>query len=521
MDNAETVTPIERARSPARLLVVSNRLPVVLKKNKANGAWTSHPGSGGLVSALMPVLRDRGGVWVGWPGVVDEPQAIDDYLAAASGESGYGLRGVHLTGEEIAGFYEGFSNEIIWPLFHDLPRSVRFDPGHWQAYREVNRKFAERVAGVRKQGDVIWVHDYHLFGVAAGLRRLHVTDRIGFFLHIPFPPPDIFLKLPWRADILSALLEYDLLGFQTMRDCRNFLRCLRVLYRVRVKGHGQVQSLEATPLTRQVGKPRVKSLRIGSFPISIDFGHFERLAKSPETERRLAELEHQKAGRRVILSVDRLDYTKGLLAKLRAFRLALERFPALRETTVLSMHVVPSRETIPEYHRLRTDLEQLISEINGEWSRPGWIPIHYYYHELSAAELSACYRRSNIMFVSPLKDGMNLVAKEYCASHTDNDGVLILSEFAGAAAELHRSALLVNPYDTERTAECIYRATTLEREEIVTRMKHLRGHIRRHDIYTWVNSYLNAMAGRDLDDFPRIGDYVPGLPPESQVAGFN
>jgi len=520
VNQAETVTPLTRARSPARLLVVSNRLPVVLNKNKANGEWTSQPGSGGLVSALMPVLRDRGGVWVGWPGIVEEHHAVDTYLDAVSGEAGYGLKGVHLTGKDVAGFYEGFSNEIIWPLFHDLPMTCRFEPGHWRAYQRVNANFARQVAAVRKQADVTWVHDYHLMGVAARLRRLGISGRIGFFLHIPFPPPDIFLKLPWRADILSGLLDYDLIGFQTLRDCRNFQRCLKTLYRVRVRGKGQVQDLEVVPLSRDVAGARARRLRTGSFPISIDFGQFDRIARRDETLERIAELESLKPGIRMFLSVDRLDYTKGLLEKLQAFRLALERYPPLRGSAVLSMHVVPSRETIPDYHRLRTDLEQLISQINGEWSRPGWIPVHYYYHSMPVEELTAFYRRADVMLVSPLKDGMNLVAKEYCASHPENDGILILSEFAGAAAELQHGALLINPYDTERMAESICLAAMLDRANVSRRMSELRAHIRRHDIYRWVNAYLNAMAGRAIDDFPRIADYVPGLPPEGLVAGL-
>jgi trehalose 6-phosphate synthase/phosphatase len=520
MREPENVTRLTDQRPPGRLLVVSNRLPVVIHKSKDSGAWTSEIGSGGLVSALMPVLRDRGGMWVGWPGVLDSPADIDDYLDSLSGETGYGLRGVHLDSGEIEGFYEGFSNEIIWPLFHDLPVDGRFDPGHWEAYRKVNRKFAKHVAQVRKPGDVIWVHDYHLVGVGAVLRRLGVSERIGFFLHIPFPPPDLFMKLPWRGEMLSGLLEYDLVGFQTMRDMRNFLRCLRAMYQLKIKGDGQVKKLTAVPLSAELGDADIRTLRVGSFPISIDFRHYEALARSPATGTRLEELRRQKGDLRVILSVDRLDYTKGLLAKLDAFALALERYPSLRKATVLSMHVIPSRENIRDYRRLHEDVEQLVSKINGAWSRPGWIPVHYYYRSLPSEELSAYYRRANIMLVSPLKDGMNLVAKEYCASHPDNDGVLILSEFAGAAAELQRGALLVNPYDIERVAERIYQATTLGTDEISQRMEAMRGQIRHHDIFAWVNAYLNAIAGRALDDFPRIPDYVPGLPPEELAAGL-
>ena len=495
--------------------MVSNRLPVVFEKNNHKGGWSSKPGSGGLVSALMPVLRDRGGVWVGWTGVEGEQAFLAPYLEELSEQVGYGLEGVYLNKSEVKGFYEGFSNEIIWPLFHDLPVDCRFNPRHWEAYRQVNRKFASKIAEVHQPTDIIWVHDYHLIGVAAGLRKRNVSNRIGFFLHIPFPPPDIFLKLPWRDHILSGLLEYDLVGFQTLRDLRNFLRCLRVLYKVELSGKGQVQSLTATPLNAADG--RTRRLRVGSFPISIDFEHYAALATSEEVELRISTLRDTIGDRQTILSVDRLDYTKGLLDKLRAYRLLLAQHPDLHEKIVLSLHVVPSRETITQYQQLRTELEQFISEINGTWSRPGWIPIHYYYHSMQPSDLSAHYRYADIMFVSPLKDGMNLVAKEYCASHIHNDGVLVLSEFAGAAAELQKGALLVNPYDIERTAARLYEAATLDKQEVVQRMLKLRQKIQRYDIYHWVDSYLNAIAGQALADFPKIEDYVPGAPPKVRV----
>ena len=513
----ESVTSATSADSPSRLLVVSNRLPVVFSKDKATGAWSSKSGSGGLVSALMPVLRDRGGVWVGWPGVAGEDESLDASLEKLTGEVGYGLEGVYLTDEEVEGFYEGFSNEIIWPLFHDLVSDCHFSPEHWQAYRQVNRKFAEKVAEVREPNDLIWVHDYHLIGVAAGLRRHGISNRIGFFLHIPFPPPDIFLKLPWRDEILGGLLEYDLIGFQTMRDCRNFQRCLRALYRVDLRGKGQVQSLTATPLTPDTGAPEVKRLRIGSFPISIDFDHYNDLASSKAVADSLKALHHTFGDRLMVLSIDRLDYTKGLLQKMRAFRRLLKEHPELHEKIVLSLHVVPSRESIDQYKNLRIELERLVSQINGRWTRPGWIPIHYFYQSLSPADLSAYYRRADIMLVSSLKDGMNLVAKEFCASHPHNNGVLVLSEFAGAAAELQSGALLINPYDIDRTAERLYEAAVMDEEDATQRMRKLRRKIKRHDIYHWVNSYLNAIAGSDLDAFPKIEDYVPGPPPTGQT----
>lgn len=505
------------AGSAERLIIVANRLPFVLHRGEDGGGWSSETGNGGLVSALMPVLRDRGGSWVGWPGVADESGSIKEYLARVSAHAGYRLHGVTLTKEDIEDFYEGFSNQIIWPLFHDLPVDCHFEPAHWRAYRQVNRKFAISIGESRQPGDIIWVHDYHLIGVASYLRRYGIGNTTGFFLHIPFPPPDLFLKLPWRVDILNALLEYDLIGFQTMRDCRNFQRCLRALYEVRIEGKGHVKELEVTLAEDDAGHREGRRLRIGTFPISIDYEHYARLSTSEAVGNEIKALDQSSGDRCMILSVDRLDYTKGLLAKLRALRIALERFPELRERIVLSLHVVPSRENIAPYRQLRTELEQLISEINGAWSRPGWIPVHYYYHSLTPAQLSAYYRRADIMLVSPLRDGMNLVAKEYCASRPNEEGVLILSEFAGAAAELQQGALLVNPYDDEGMAARIFEATRLPHDEIVRRMHTMKIKIRDHDIYHWVNSYLDALAGRDLADFPEIEDYVPGPPPMGEV----
>jgi len=493
-------------------------LPVVLEKDGPAGGWVSRSASGGLVSSLAPLLRDRGGVWIGSPGAADDPTSIDEYLRTVSGQVGYSLEGVHLSDSENEGFYAGFSNAIIWPLFHDLPVGCHFDPAHWRAYGQVNAKFANKIAEVSRPRDVIWVHDYHLMGVAEQLRKRGVTQRIGFFLHIPFPPPDIFLKLPWRAEILAGLLEYDLVGFQTMRDCRNFLRCLRTLYEVSLEGSAPVQGLVVTAHAHGGADSETRRLRVGSFPISIDYEHYARLAMSDAVQEEARKLANVSGKRRKILSVDRLDYTKGLLAKLRAFRVALNRYPDLHEQVFLSLHVVPSRENLPQYHQLHVELEQLVSEINGEWSRPGWIPVHYYYHSLTPEVLSAYYRCADIMLVSPLKDGMNLVAKEYCASRLDEDGVLVLSEFAGAAAELQEGALLINPYDAEGTAARIYEAVNLPHDEIEVRMRKLRRTICRNDVFHWVDSYLNAIAGRDLADFPAIEDYVPGPPPKAHVA---
>jgi trehalose 6-phosphate synthase/phosphatase len=477
-----------------RLIVVSNRLPFTFKRDAA-GAWRAEPGGGGLVTALLPVLRDRGGMWIGWPGVAGNAAELDAALGAAGTDAGYTLAGVPLTADEMDKFYLGFSNEIIWPLFHDLQSLCNFDPAYWRTYCEVNGKYADAVKAHATPGDFIWIHDYHLMNVAAELRRRGVQSRLGFFLHIPFPSPDLFLKLPWRLTLLQALLEFDLLGFQTARDRRNFVQCARLLAKdVQIEGRGQV-------MAARVGQ---REVRIGTFPISIDYAAFQRRAASPEVTEKAQELHRLLPERKLILGIDRLDYTKGIPLRLKAFENLLERYPKLRERVSFLQVVVPSREDIPEYHRLRSEIEQLVGHINGRFARPGgWVPIWYEYRSLSRLELLAYYRAAHIALITPLKDGMNLVAKEYCTCSIEEDCVLILSEFAGAASELYRGALLVNPYDIEGVADALRLAVDMDAAERHSRMRRMRSSIREHDVFWWVDSFLRAAITKDLRAFPQ------------------
>lgn len=489
-----------------RLVVVSNRLPFVLSRD-AEGALQVSPGSGGLVNALLPVLRNRGGLWVGWTGAVDDDLGeLEQVLARMNKDAGYRLKPIGLTREERDYFYYGFSNEIIWPLFHDLQTNCNFDPAFWRAYQRVNRRFADALAADSEPGDFVWVHDYHLMEVARELRSIGDPKSLGFFLHIPFPSPDIFLKLPWRFEILRALLEYDLLGFQTLHDRRNFLQCVRAFVKgASVRGKGPVLELRWPESGR--------NLRIGAFPISIDYATYAERARSEEVEGLARRLRENLRNRTLILGVDRLDYTKGIPNRLAAFRHALRRFPELHQRVTLIQQVVPSRGDIPEYHNLRLEIERLVSEINGEYTQPGWVPIHYLFRSMPFEELLAHYRAADIALVTPLKDGMNLVAKEYCAATVDNDGVLILSEFAGAAAQLQRGALVVNPHDVEGMADSIYQAASMSAAERRGRMRRLRRAIRDTDIFWWVDSYLRAAISKDLSDFPLLDDYIPDAEP--------
>lgn len=487
------------AHTQEHLIVVSNRLPFVFLREEG-GHWKTVHGSGGLVSALLPVLRNRGGTWIGWPGTHETDAGLEEAVTAAGAEAGFALKAVTLDAQEVRNFYHGFANEIIWPLFHDLQSLCNFEPVYWRTYKEVNRKFAERVADSTTPADFVWVHDYHLMNVAAELRTMNCRSKLGFFLHIPFPSPDIFLKLPWRLTLLHALLQYDLLGFQTMRDRRNFVQCLRLLTEdVSVQGKGQVITVSRAERT----------IRVGNFPISIDYTAFRRQAETPEIAARAQELHRLLPKRKLILGIDRLDYTKGIPLRLRAFKAAFERYPELLERISLIQVVVPSRVDIADYHILKTRIEQQVSEINGGLVRPGgWVPVWYVYGHLTRNDLLAYYRAADIALITPIKDGMNLVAKEYCACSIEDERALILSEFAGAAAQLQRGALLVNPHDIEGVADTIYRAFTMTDDEQRARMRRMRRSIRKHDIFWWVDSFLRAAIAKDLSAFPMLENHV-------------
>jgi trehalose 6-phosphate synthase/phosphatase len=477
------------ARRAGRFIVVSNRLPFSFQRGM-DGRWRAEPASGGLVTALLPVLRNRGGTWVGWPGAPGPLSEFAGALKSSSHEAGYHLVGVPLSEDEVRDFYLGFSNEIVWPLFHDLLPFCNFNASYWRTYCKVNRRYARAVHALADSGSLVWVHDYHLMNVAAEMRLLGSRARLGFYLHIPFPSPDIFVKLPWRWPLLQALLKYDLLGFQTARDRRNFLACVQAV---------QPKAGQAT--------------RTGHFPISIDFNAFMRRAAAPDVAAKAQELHRLLPNRKLVLGIDRLDYTKGIPLRLAAFQHLLARYPEMRGRVSLMQVVVPSRESIPQYHQLRTEIEQMVGKINGAYARPGgWVPIWYEYRNLSRTELLAYYRAADIALVTPLKDGMNLVAKEYCACSIEEDCVLILSEFAGAAAQLAPDAMLVNPYDIEGVAETIREAYAMPAAERAARMRRIRRSIRREDVFWWVDSYLRAAITKDLRAFPRAEVEVGELP---------
>lgn len=482
-----------------RLIIISNRLPFVIEKDE--GKPYLKPGSGGLTTALAPVLRDRGGVWIGWTGTEDgDDQEVVELCEKNQKQEGYLFSPVFLTKEEVSLYYEGFSNEILWPLFHDLQTKCHFVPEYWDAYQSVNRKFAENVKEHAQADDFIWVHDYHLMLLGQELRIMGVHQKIGFFLHIPFPPLDIFLKLPWRFQIINALLQYDLLGFQTMRDRRNFVQCVRTLIK-----EARLTSTRSIHLCK-IGQ---REVRIGAFPISIDYNEFERVAASKDVERDAKLLKEANQNQRLVFSVDRLDYTKGIMYRLEAIRRFLLQHPEFHKKVRFIQLVVPSRAEILKYHQLREEINRLVGEINSQFTHDGWAPIHHIYRSFDRRELIAHYRASDVMLVTPVKDGMNLVAKEYIASNVVEKGVLVLSEFAGAAAELYKEALLINPYDIVGVANAIHQALVMPEKERMKRMRKMRREIKSSNIFYWVENFLSTAISKVLKDFPNINEYIP------------
>lgn len=467
--------------SGKKLVIVSNRLPVVIERGEEGTRVVA--GSGGLVTAMAPVMERAGGCWIGWPGPEGQPGDVAGLVAEFASHHAFDLNPVSLTAEEIHKYYTGFSNQTLWPLFHMHLGHCRFEREDWLAYQDANQRFAEAAAERAAEDSVIWVHDYHLLLVGERLRRLGVKRPLAFFLHIPFPSADLFRRLPWKHSIIRAMMEYDLIGFQTLRDRRNFVDCVR-----EYAGDVKVETGRRQSLIAHGGRV----VRAGHFPISIDFDDFDRAARSPEVRAEAERFRAEFPCQCVMMGLDRLDYTKGITERLLAFERALLKYPELQGNICLIQFLIPSRVEVPDYAAQKRQLDELVGRINGNFSRIGWTPLHYRFRSLSRTELVARYLASEIALVTPLGDGMNLVCKEYCASQTGLRGALILSEFAGAADRLERGALMVNPYDCEGVADAIHRAFRMGPEERERRMTHLRSEVKRNDVHGWARWFLES-----------------------------
>jgi trehalose 6-phosphate synthase/phosphatase len=471
------------ALSPPRIIIASNRLPITLRAC-ADGAARVEPAHGGLARALAPLVERSGGVWIGWPGVASEE--VDGEALAAALAAWPGLRGVPLSRAEVEGYYAGFSNSVLWPLFHGLASRCEFGGGGWEAYERVNARFAEVIAGeLAEASAVVWLHDFHLLRVAEHLRARGVSARLGFFLHTPFPSLDDLVKLPWREALLRALLAHDVVGVQSARDLRRLLTCVEKLAPdVSVSMRGDCEASIAV---------HCHDLVVGVFPIGIDTESFRRARDEAHAASEAAALRASAGERTILLGVDRLDYTKGLPERLAAFERALERHPELVGRVVYVQVVVPSREQVPAYARLRREVERGVGRISGRYATADWAPIRYLYRAIAPDALLALYREADIALVTPLADGMNLVAKEYCAAKVDRPGVLVLSEMAGAACQLRSGALLVNPYDQEAIAEAIWRAYTMSPGERRARMRRLRDIVLGSDVHWWGDAFISSL----------------------------
>ena len=485
-----------RARKPAagaRIIVVSNRLPLTLKRT--GQGWDTTRSSGGLASAMNPLLGKTGGEWIGWAGdsggednqkrqaILSEWARTDQCFA------------VDLPKDVAAGFYEGYANQTLWPVFHNFPSQLKFDARHWESYVEANRIFCEAVVNRYRPNDLIWVHDYHLMLLPQMLRERLRDAAVGFFLHIPFPSSEVFSVLPRREELLEGLLGADLLAFQTHTHLQQFRAAL-----LRVLG------MESKIADVALGS---RPVRLEALPIGIAPEEYSGLLNSDATTaRQYADWAQRYRGRKVFLAVDRLDYTKGVPERLRAYAHLLRTAPELRERVVLIQIAVPTRERIDTYQELRTEVNRLVGEINGQLGTPGWIPVVYINRSIERSELVALYKLADVVWVGSLRDGMNLVAKEYVACKPRGDGVLVLSEFAGAAAEMGE-ALLINPYDEERTAATVNRAIAMDAQERKLRMMALHHRVVRNDVFHWGKRFLASLEdavstrGRYIDTQPK------------------
>jgi trehalose 6-phosphate synthase/phosphatase len=488
-----------------RLILASNRLPVAARVER--GELVVSAAAGGLASGLLGLQQRSGGLWIGWPGetwrlTADQRSDLDTRLA------GLGARAIDLSQSEVARYYGDFSNGVLWPLLHYEIERLPSDPHGWDVYERVNQRFADAIIEAYRPGDLIWIHDYQLMLVPGMVRRALPGAAIGFFLHVPFPSSEVFRILRWRRELLGGMLGSTLVGFHTAAYARHFRNAAATLLGCEIRA-GRVMF---------DGRP----VRVADFPMGIDAAAYEGLVDNRSVGAEIKRLRRAAGETQLIVAVDRLDYTKGIPRRLMAFERALERYPRLRGRVQLLMVAAPSRESVGAYREQRRLVDELVGRINGRYATLGHAPIQYISRTLPRERLAAMYRAAAVALITPLRDGMNLVAKEFIATRTDDDGVLILSELAGAAAEL-TSALLVNPFDLDDIADAIHRALTMPADERRDRMRTLRARVMSHDVHAWSRSFIAALgaehrravrvarAGVGLEDAVRPEDVAAAI----------
>jgi trehalose 6-phosphate synthase/phosphatase len=465
----------EERRATGRLLIVSNRLPVTARRDGED--LRLDRSVGGLASALRGAHGASESWWIGWLGDVRGFDAKERYQIR---EQLRPMRAsaVTLDAKDARTFYGTLSNGILWPLFHDRLDRLPLDLGGWDAYERVNERFAETVAELWQPGDLVWIHDYHLMRLPALLRKRIPDARIGFFLHTPFPNPEMFLVLPTRRWLVEGMLGADVIGFHTRRYRGHFTAALRRLLGMEMDADAHVRHDD-------------RVIQLGIFPIGIDAEDFNR--RSNKREVIVKSLEHRAGRERLLLGIDRLDYTKGIPRRLAAIERLLEQRPEWRRNVRLVQVAVPSRGTVSAYRTFRREVEQQVSRINGRFATSTWVPIHYMHQSFDQDDLIALYRAADVMLVTPVRDGMNLVAKEFVACRGDESGALVLSEFAGAADQLS-DALIVNPYDIAGVADTIHRALTMDGGDRRQRMRHMRDGVFAQDVHWWAREFVRALS---------------------------
>ncbi|NLV27589.1 MAG: bifunctional alpha,alpha-trehalose-phosphate synthase (UDP-forming)/trehalose-phosphatase [Methanomicrobiales archaeon] len=459
-----------------RLVIVSNRLPITIHKKRDE--LIVQDSIGGLATGLGSIYRSYPSLWIGWPGLTTkeitraERKNLHTLLKERDCEP------VYLSEHEYEQYYNGFCNRAIWPLFHYFYHYAQYDQDLWNAYVKVNRKFCNTVCASIRPGDVIWVHDYHLMLLPQMIREKNPDATIGFFLHIPFPPFELFRLIPWRKELLSGLLGADLVGFHTIEYVNYFLSCIR-----RILGH-----------EHEIMRIRTKSriIQADTFPMGIDFDRFSQMGESPSVKKEINKIHKDVRNRKVILSIDRLDYTKGVPLRLKAFEALLKNHPELKEKVTMILVAVPSRSHIDQYAELKHEVDHLVGHINGLFGTMSWIPVRYMYTFLPYDRLIAIYKIADIALITPVRDGMNLMAKEYLATKKDEPGILILSEFAGAAKELGE-AILVNPNDIKEFSSAIYDALMIPEEEQKNRIKIMQTRLSRYNLARWTSDFLEIL----------------------------
>lgn len=479
----------------ARLVVVSNRVPVPRE---------GHPPAGGLAVALEGALKTRGGLWFGWSGRTCGAVEPDGPEIIENGNVRYVV--VDLTTRDRDEYYNGFANRALWPLFHYRMDLTEFARNDMAGYFRVNRAFARLLVPRLEADDLIWIHDYHMIPLGAELRDAGVKNRMAFFLHIPLPPPDVLTALPAHAEIIRGLCNYDILGFQTDHDVENF-----IAYLVREKA--------GRPLGGGWVEAHGRRLLVRAFPVSIDTEAFAKEAKEAENTTLVRRAQQSVGGREMIIGVDRLDYSKGIAQRIEAFERFIILNPSFRGR-VTYMQITPkSREDVPEYAAMERVVAELAGRVNGMLSDVDWNPIRYVNRTVRRGALAGLYRAARVGLVTPLRDGMNLVAKEYVAAQNPGDpGVLILSRFAGAAREMD-AALLINPYDVEELASTILRALTMPLAERRSRWRSMMDKLEHNDVEHWCQSMLSALAGEEYLDSPPPPSARPWeAPPEQPLA---